>query len=437
MIPNHKKEIFDKAFKIHNVVSNSVVESIVIDRKFDIPDWFYEYLDENILLNLLKYIKSMEKIGSKILFDNFEIFYRKCGKCKFIHNNTFVERLIDNNLIEYLWNINDKVVYKTIKHMLNAFCEPDFLVFIIHKLHHTKEDIPVEYIKLYILKSLQDRVPIYKRNRFNKEYYNDIAIILNRLLSDISTIYPVTYLDRVFSTIYKNYKNIMNTAHFDSVCIWYWGTKLNCYWTKTNESSIWMETIKSLNGDYIPDDVTLTELDHYVKIKMENPRYILNPKVGTLKEYKLSRIASDLILNSIKLGCIENIYAINWDINVIDKQHIIATFTKNVEKIKDYTLMYKLTQYEPSLEEYKIYLENSGDLASILPAMEKWELNNTHDFILYTLLYAKKEDIIKILLGEIKSESLNGILTLEYIIDQYILSSSNNALKEKLTDIII
>ncbi len=408
MITKELKQLYDKAFNVHNANSNYLVQRIVEDREYNIPDWFYSYIDEQTLLSI---INNAEWIESQ------DEFLLNCIKFKVIKNySLFCNGLIDNKLIQYGYFIEPKIMFKYLFNNIDNVSIEDIIKLILYCskfIYRTTDEfgVPVYYVKLYTIKYVM-------------VHGCGLGEAFDKLLENIWECADVYIVDAIFETIYNNFGTVYNEYHEGSCCAWYW---------------------KTLNGNAIPYNLSIYDIKKYFEIISSRENVYINknfvPRCITALQ-GASRI-NNIIQKYIKYAIekdINNVSAVYWDLDITEIEWLIGKFKSNPEKLYDYYYLYRVTDYIPNQDEIIKYLANGGKYSSIAKLFPRVSYIDFDQMIETVVMNCEKYDIIKLLKSDLPLCS-NNMRTKETFfsmaITRYLDLRKDERIRLKLSEIIL
>lgn len=407
MITKELKQLYDKAFNIHSANSNYLVQRIIEDRKYDIPDWFYSYIDEQTLISIINNAEWIETIDEFLL---------NCIKFKVIKNySLFCNGLIDNNLIQYGYFIKPKIMFKYLFNSIDSISIQDIIKLILYRskfMYRTTDEfeVPIYYVRLYIIKYVMNNGC-------------GLGEALDELLKNIYK-YSNYILDTTFETIYDNYGNTYSEYHEGSCCAWYW---------------------KTLNGNVIPYNLSIYDIEKYFEIINSRENVYINKNfvprcITTLQG--ASRV-NNIIQKYIKYAIdknINNVSAIYWNLDLTEIEWLIGKFKINPEKLYDYYYLYKVTDYIPNQDEIIKYLANGGEYSSIAKLFPRVSYIDFEQMIETVVMNCDECDIIEALHSDLPlctSHMRTKETFFSMAITRYLDLHKDERIRLKLSEIIL
>lgn len=417
--------IYDEALLIRNDTTRLLVQRIVEDRKFDIPDEFYKYIDQDTLVSII--------YGQNgIIIDKpFVEFVLKCIDMKVITSyRGFIVSLLDNDLIEYGFIINPKIFYRIAKSFIRQLTLNNIITIISNWIKFFSDEsnsVPSQYVQLYIkvfryihgLK-VDDIFPIH------------YSIIDNYLLPSIHSIRGSEGTDYLFATIWDMYcsknSDLYDAYHDQSSLNWYWET---------------------FDGDFLPNNATLYDINSYLDIKLKTSNMKLNPKVKILMKRILKymhidnttegiryQISNNVISSIVK--CIDNIDLVYWNPNIVESNMFMTLFNKHPESLSNYASLYRLTGKLPKPDSIIKYIQAGNDYFGIKKYAEQVSQLDPELYVETVCLYTNDDTFTKVLLDKTPSPILKIHMTLfEFIMKKYVDKNTDERIKDRLKTIIL
>lgn len=373
-----REEILHQLFDIDNYVSRTIAIMIVEDRKYDIPDWFYEFISEETLVQIIQRFDSQQLMClSPTVFDDFLYNYVKNNKN--FNQKALILGLIENSVYHYAYFLNPKMVYKC--YLLCNNKDESLVRLLIRKwISINKKAVPNAYLKMYNI--TQPCMPIASIIFDHSDKLPDGDFIYADYI--IPTLYSYWYNDTL---AYFNYR-FGESLKCKTLCEYYWeildnNTKIPTAKIPTTLILSYLEIMQSRPGIRI-DSITLNKAIKY-----------------RTKTDSISAMDSNIIkcrIMTIISTNIDNIDAIYWDLNEDEINQLVSIVTENIDKLKDYTKFYELTNWIPTKSQIITYLSHGGDPEPILsiPLMTL----STYEYIGMICDYANPKYIDKLLSGK-------------------------------------
>ena len=380
--------IFDKHFMcIGDPITQTIIRMIIEDRKYDIPDWFYVYITDEILLSVIfnynKIALDLYRTNNELVNvrKNYRTFLETCISKNVIQSYKFIAvTLYGAKILKFAWFINPDKLYSSLKGTIfdedNRNLEKNQVVELIRMYVRMNDgEIPFPYIKLYLESVYDASQRIYDKGIFIREKIKKVkgsTNLANHLDSLIDYMmsckdFPI---NKLFSTIWKKYSHVLTRHESDMKA------KVNA--GHINLVYYW---IKGIN--YIPENASLVELYNYAThpalppitsrppIPESYARAIRSILKRTNKRDDIKN-ADDCYIKPIQRYIIHqvkrdinNVHAIFWHLDICDRRAVVDVFKRAPGKLKNFLYFYDCTKYVPSKEEFKKYIQCGGDYYSV------------------------------------------------------------------------
>lgn len=454
IITNNNQKLFDQYFECAgDSISQTLIELIIEDRKYDIPLWFYKYITDDILLSIIhKYhsglFSDMKDISYVDIDKNFRTFLDTCESEKVISSYAFVViSLLELKELKWAYFMNPKKVYSAIHSIIRELpMETDaeqIVDMIAEYIKIYKKPVPIGFIKLYMNKgftlgtilsesiSTISNLGCERRKSIRRENLNKlIDHVLNRVGS--------TQIILLFAPLWEKYNDLLSDSTDEiRTLVKYWNKGINYIPKNAN-----MEILYAYAKDpSLPEDLSLRmpiSPNYGIALKKNIKRY--NPFVqlgceNGKKKSLLSNIVS--FEDKYETELIHMFHAIHrfiidmikYDINNVtamipdmlepnEKSLIIKQFKENPGLLKLYDAFFRCTKYKPNKHEFIEYLKCGGNFDSI-------KIINTQispaDYVEAIITYLPVETLQDVLLADRKVPKLAANLTVyEFMIREYV-----------------
>lgn len=439
-------DLFDGYFyKAEDPITQTMIQTIVEDRKYDIPDWFYRYITDTILVSLIyNFAENIWVNGDTNINDKFKEFLSNCESKRVINSYKSVSlALYETGLLRWAYFMKPDKVYKSLRCVIKSeyrsnsnLTEQVVDLICMFAAHEQQTSVPLPFINLYILSKCG-----YINKVKDKVFKSDMNITncLNLLIDTV--IYDELTCERVFSTIWMYYGKLMSNNRI----------KLNDELVYTDLVYYWKRGI-----NYIPDNASFEDLYNYgchpslisiphrpliyhnyaTLIKSKgftdyNP-FVTASGIGAVMKHGLinhtNRGASyvvnyivpmrKFVMSQIQKD-INNVHAIFWKLDIHEKKTVIELFKSSPGDLADYSIFYRHTDYIPTKDEFKEFLRCGGDIHSIKDINVSMPPIEYVDTLLSKLTIP---DIQQLLLSDTKVPNLAANLTYyEFIMREYVL----------------
>ena len=401
---NKSLEIFDKVFNTHNITTDSLLVDIILDRKYNIPDWLYKYISDDVLVTIILNSKDTKEFREFIKIIN--------TRCKFNDKYLAMVMLQSDIMMQYAFIISPKKFYNYIIGS-SENVSSTYIIQLIRKYIEYHGDVaPKEY---YYLLSYSLIVPsdVGRKINFKRLFSSQIYKLYSPILVNLKTCGDMYFFNMFFKGLYITYQNILtneynNDPTFSMIDNPY--DLIKFYW--------------EMGGRYIPSNFNLDNCKVYIDIvkKSKQTMAFSNDLVPILERYKndLPEDMKSFFIDTLKTN-IYNVKLLVWNLTEKERIYVKKTYysyhkpnIKSMDFSKYVSIVYG-DSLVPFVECEK-FMQNGGNVD-----IEKIAIDDIDDFIDCIMKYMPDRELIQYLSDDVKINFFNRrISLLEHIADSYI-----------------